>query len=68
MAPFATAGGPAFRIDGNLRGEVMCFASYNDVSPDDSMLGLPDKFCLLEDGHDGEHEWTPQSDIEVIWL
>jgi len=45
-----------------------CFASYNDGLPEDSMeirLGMADSFCLLEAEHEGEHEWTPQTEIFV---
>lgn len=30
-----------------------------------STYSEPGKTCLLEDGHDGPHEWTPDSDITV---
>ena len=49
---------------------MVCFASFNEelaVADDDPVLDLPDAFCLLEQGHAGEHEWTPQSEIGLKW-
>lgn len=53
---------------------MVCFASWKEGEllrlSDSSVeywecVASPDKFCLLEDGHSGEHEWTPQSDITL---
>ncbi len=48
--------------------KTVCFASYNECLADDDpqrWLGLEDKLCLLEDGHPGEHAWTPASQIQI---
>lgn len=53
---------------------MVCFASWKEAElaglSDESceywqLVIEPDKFCLLEDGHAGEHEFTPQGEIEL---
>ena len=50
------------------RGHMICFASFNEILPESEYWGQADHFCLLEDGHAGEHEWTPTSEINLTFL
>ena len=47
----------------------ICFADWRETFGD---IGLPvgsgNKSCLLEDGHDGPHEWTPNSEIIIKFI
>lgn len=38
---------------------VHCWEDWQDEDTGQSYT------CLLEDGHDGEHEWTPDGEIRI---
>ncbi len=51
---------------------VHCWASYREWleerDPENPLifdLMIHDKICLLEDGHEGPHEWTDVRDIVI---
>jgi hypothetical protein len=47
----------------NPPGRVLhCWEDLRNVTDN---WDLPNATCMLPDGHDGPHEWTPDSDIRV---